>query len=100
MTREFLTQVRSLIANASIIGFDIIELTTDKRVINKKVYFKNIFTKKSGAIRHYINNVISICNNLNIDYNEYFTKDKLDWLGILPFDYSQKIFDLQVYNED
>ena len=100
MSKEVLTSVKSLVANSSIIGFDIVEIITNKRVIQEKVYFKNVYSKKTGAIRHYTNNIKTICKDLNIDYKEYYTEDKPDGLGILPFEYSQKIFDLQVYNED
>jgi hypothetical protein len=100
MGKEVLTGVKGLVANSSIIGFDIVEITTNKRVLQHKVYFKNVYSKKSGAIRHYTNNIKNICIDLNIDYKPYYKEDKVDGLGILPFEYSQKIFDLQVYNED
>lgn len=100
MGKEVLKSIKSLVANSSIIGFDIVEITTNKRTINERIYFTNMYSKKSGAIRHYTNNVLSICKKLNIDYNKYFTRDKLDNLGILPFEYSQKICELDVYNND
>ena len=100
MTVEVLTSVRSLVANSSIIGFDIIEIKTNKRTINSKIRFTNKFSKKSGYIRQYIDNVISICDINNIDTSEYLTVDKVDKLGILPFDYSQKIMRLDIYNID
>jgi hypothetical protein len=100
MTKEVLTSVRSLIANSSVIGFDIIEITTNKRTLQEKVYFKNVYSKKSGMVRYYKNNIKTICTKLNIDYNSYYTEEIIDGLGILPFDYSQKIFDIQIYNND
>jgi hypothetical protein len=100
MSKEVLTKVKSLIANSSIIGFDIIQITTNKRTLQEKVYFNNVYSKKSGAIRHYKNSIKTICEQLNIDYNQYYIEDRPDGLGILPFDYSQKIFDIQIYNED
>ena len=100
MTREVLTSVKSLIANSSVIGFDIVQITTNKRTLQQKIYFNNVYSKKSGAIRHYTNNIKTICNKFNIDYNSYYTQDISDGLGILPFEYSQKIFDIQIYNED
>lgn len=100
MEKEVLTSVRSLVASSSIIGFDIIEVTTNKRTFQQKLYFNNVYSKKSGAIRHYVNNIKTICKALDIDYKQYYTEDKPDGLGILPFEYSQKIFDIQVYNED
>lgn len=100
MEKEVLTSVKSLIASSSIIGFDIVQITTNKRTFNQKFYFNNVYSKKSGAIRHYINNIKSICKALDIDYKEYYTEDKIDGLGILPFEYSQVICDIQVYNED
>lgn len=100
MTKEVLTSVKGLIANSSVIGFDIVEITTNKRTLQEKVYFNNVYSKKSGAIRHYQNNIKTICTKFNIDYNSYYTEDTIDGLGILPFDYSQKIFDIQIYNED
>ena len=100
MEKEVLTSVKSLIASSSIIGFDIIQITTNKRVLQQKVYFNNVYSKKSGAIRHYINNIKTICKALEIDYKEYYTEDKPDGIGILPFEYSQKVCDIQIYNED
>lgn len=100
MGKEVLTRVRSLIASSSIIGFDIVEITTNKRTFKQKLYFNNVYSKKSGAIRHYVNNIKTICKALDIDYKQYYTEDRPDGLGILPFEYSQKIFNIQVYNED
>lgn len=100
MEKEVLMGVRSLIVNSSIIGFDIVQITTNKRTIQQKVYFNNVYSKKTGAIKHYKNNIKVICDKLNINYNNYYTEDKPDGLGILPFDYSQQICELQVYNED
>ena len=100
MSKEVLTSVKSLIASNSIIGFDIVEITTNKRTFKQKLYFNNVYSKKSGAIRHYVNNIKTICKALDIDYKQYYTEDKPDGLGILPFEYSQKIFDIPVYNED
>lgn len=100
MVKEVLTSVKSLIANSSIIGFDIIEISTNKRTINTKIYFKNVYSKKSGMIRHYISNIKSICEEMDIEYKAYYIEDIVDGLGILPFDYSQKIFDIPIYNED
>jgi hypothetical protein len=100
MSKEVLKSVKSLIASSSIIGFDIVEITTNKRTFQQKLYFNNTYSKKSGAIRHYVNNIKTICKALDIDYKQYYTEDKPDGLGILPFEYSQKIFDIPVYNED
>lgn len=100
MEKEVLTKVRSLIASSSIIGFDIVEITTNKKTFNQKVYFNNVYSKKSGAIRHYINNIKTICKALDIDYKVYYFDDIVDGLGILPFEYSQTICDIQIYNED
>lgn len=100
MSKEVLKSVKSLVASSSIIGFDIIEITTNKRKFQQKFYFNNVYSKKSGAIRHYVNNIKTICKALGIDYKTYYTENRIDGLGILPFDYSQKVFDIQVYNVD
>ena len=100
MGKEVLMSVKSLIANSSIIGFDIVEITTNKRVIQEKVYFTNVYSQKVGAIRHYTNNIKTICKALDIDYKQYYTEDKPDGLGILPFEYGQKVCNINIYNED
>ena len=100
MEKEVLLKVKSLLAGSSIMGFDIVEITTNKKTFNQKLYFNNVYSKKSGAIRHYINNIKTICKALDIDYKEYYTEEKIDGLGILPFDYSQRICDINIYNED
>ena len=103
MTVEVLTVVRSLMTNTSIqdyVGINIVEITTNKRTLYGSFRFTKKFSKKSGYIRQYIDNVIKFCKANNIDYIEYLTVDKVDKLGILPFDYSQEVMHLDIYNID
>ena len=98
MSIEVLESIRSI--NSNLNNNTIVKIITNKRSINVKLPITKEFSKKSGVIYNYSKGIKQICKELNIDTVEYFEVDKIDELGILPFDYSQKIMHLNIYNID
>lgn len=99
MKNEVLKSVKSLIANSSIIGFDIIEIKTNFNTYNIKMYFNSIQSDKYGKIRKYINNVIKFCNSNNIDVDDYFNSRDNN-RDIMEFEQNLQVCNIDIYNND
>ena len=96
MSIEVLKGIRSI--NSNLNNNTIVKIITNKRSINVKLPIAKEFSKKSGVIYNYSKGIKQICKELNIDTVEYFEVDRIDKLGILPFEYSQKIINMPIYN--